>query len=258
MLSRAWRLARLPLAAAVLGALAGVAAGSALGPSWQVESTVAFTPTSQDPLLFANANSAVAERELAEATSFLLSQDVLTTAARALGSGERWTDLQDALTATPQPGSNVITLTGSADDAGRATARVEAVTAAFADRSRQQVVEEADRTAAAARASAQGLPASQRAALDDIAARAAVAARTADPVQVLGTRPPVRTRPVPWRDGATGAVLGLIAASAVLVLLAARPSRVLSGRDAGELLGLPWGTVRGGEVARGSEGQVLD
>lgn len=255
-LARLWRLLRLPLAAAPLGAALGIAVSAAAGPQWQVQSTVAFSSSSQDPVLFSSSNASVADRELADATALATSEAVLAPAADRLGTGEDWTTLQDVITVTPSTGSDIITISGTAPSRSRAAARVEAVVASFAQVSRQRVVEAARRTAAAATSG--DAPASGAQALSDIAARAGVLASTAEPVRVLSTTAPTQTGPALARDGATGAVLGLLLAAAVLVLLAARPSRVSTSQDAAEIFGLPSGALRDGQVLPGSRSLISD
>jgi hypothetical protein len=125
------------------------------------------------------------------------------------------------------------------------------VTSAFADVARQQVVDAATRAAAAAGAG--DLPASGTDTREDIAARAEVLVRTAQPVRVLSTVPPVQTGPAPLRNAATGGVLGVILAATLLAVRSARPVRVSTGRDAGELFGLPAGVITAGQVVPGSE-----
>jgi hypothetical protein len=240
----------------VLGAMAGVAVSLVGGPSWDAESTVAFTPPSQDPLVFPGANPASADRELADAAALATSETILAPAASRLGTGEDWTVLRDATTVTPTPGSGVITIACTAADREDAAARVDAVVTAFADATRQAVVDEATRTAEAAAAG--DIPATGQGDLADIRARAEVLARTAGPVRVLSTTPPDQTAPAPVRDAATGGVLGLLLAATLLAVRSARPSQVSTGHDARELLGLPAGVIRAGQVAPGSERLIED
>ena len=254
-LGRLWRLLWLPVVATVLGAAAGVAVSLAGGPSWEAETTVAFTPPSQDPLVFPGANPASADRELADAAALATSEAVLAPAASRLGTEQDWTVLRDATTVTPSPGSGVITIACTAADREGAATRVDAVVTAFADVTRQAVVDEATRTAEAAAAG--NAPATEED-LADIRARAEVLARTADPVRVLSTTPPDQTAPAPVRDAATGGVLGLLLAATLLAVRSARPSQVSTGHDARELLGLPSGVIRAGQVAPGSEQLIED
>jgi capsular polysaccharide biosynthesis protein len=254
-LGRLWELLRLPVAGTVLGVAAGVAVSLAGGPSWQAESTVTFAPPSQDLLVFPGANPASADRELADAAALATSQTVLAPAASRLGT-EDWTVLRDATTVTPTPGSSVITVAVTAADQADASARVNAVVTAFADAARQAVVDEATRTAEAA---ARGdTPAEGQGDLADIRARAEVLARTADPVRVLSTTPATQTAPAPVRDAATGGVLGLLLAATLLAVRRVRPSQVSTGHDAGEVLGLPAGVIRAGQVVPGSERLIED
>ena len=255
-LGRLWELLRLPVVATVLGAAAGVAVSLSGGPSWEAESTVAFTPPSQDPLVFPGANPASADRELADAAALATSEAVLAPAASRLGAEEDWTVLRDATTVTPTPGSSVITIACSAADREGAATRVDAVVTAFVDATRQAVVDEATRTAEAAAAG--DALATGQGDLADIRARAEVLARTADPVRVLSTTPPDQTAPAPVRDAATGGVLGLLLAATLLAVRSARPSQVSTGHDARELLGLPSGVIRAGQVAPGSEQLIED
>ena len=155
-LGRLWELLWLPVVGTVLGGVAGVAVSLAGGPSWEAESTVAFTPPSQNPLVFPGANPASADRELADAAALATSETVLAPAASRLGTGEDWTVLQDATTVTPAWGSGVITIACTAADREDAAARVDAIVTAFADTTRQAVVDEATRTADAAAAGATG------------------------------------------------------------------------------------------------------
>ena len=254
-LGRLWELLWLPVVGTVLGATAGVAVSLAGGPSWEAESTVAFTPPSQNPLVFPGANPASADRELADAAALATSETVLVPAASRLGT-EDWTVLRDATTVTPAWGSGVITIACTAADREDAAARVDAVVTAFADATRQAVVDEATRTADAAAAG--DTPATGQGDLADIRARAEVLARTADPVRVLSTTPPTQTAPAPVRDAATGGVLGLLLAATFLAVRRARPSQVSTGHDAGELLGLPAGVIRAGQVVPGSERLIED
>jgi capsular polysaccharide biosynthesis protein len=255
-LGRLWELLWLPVVGTVLGATAGVAVSLAGGPSWEAESTVAFTPPSQNPLVFPGANPASADRELADAAALATSETVLAPAASRLGTGEDWTVLQDATTVTPAWGSGVITIACTAADREDAAARVDAIVTAFADTTRQAVVDEATRTADAAAAGDTSVTGQGN--LADIRARAEVLARTADPVRVLSTTPPDQTAPAPVRDAATGGVLGLLLAATFLAVRRARPSEVATGHDAGELLGLPAGVIRAGQVAPGSERLIED
>jgi hypothetical protein len=254
-LGRVWGLLWLPVAGTVLGVAAGVAVSLAGGPSWQAESTVAFTPPSQDPLVFPGANPASADRELADAAALATSQRVMAPAAGRLGT-EDWTVLRDATTVTPTPGSSVISIAVTAADREEASARLDAVVTAFADSARQAVVDEATRIAGAAAAG--DTPETGQGDLADIRARAEVLARTADPVRVLSTTPPTQTGPAPVRDAATGGVLGLLLAATFLAVRRARPSQVATGHDAGELLGLPAGVIRAGQVVPGSERLIED
>lgn len=255
-LGRLWALLWLPVVATVLGAAAGVAVSVSGGPSWEAESIVAFTPPSQEPLLFPGANPGSADRELADAAALATSEAVLAPAAGRLDADQDWTALRDVTTVTPTPGSGVITIACTAPDPEAAAARVAAVVTAFADTTRQQVVDEAVEIAEAAAAGA--VPPAGEGDLAGIRARAEVLARTAEPVRLLSTTPPIQTAPAPLRDAATGGVLGLLLAATLLAVRKARPSQVSTGRDAGELLGLPSGVIRAGQVAPGSEGLIED
>jgi capsular polysaccharide biosynthesis protein len=255
-IARLWRLLSLPLLATVLGAAAGVAVSLVGGPQWEAQSTVVYTPPSQDPVVFPGANPAAAEREVADAAALAASEAVLAPAASRLGDGQAWTDLQEAVTVTPSPGSGVITVSVTATEAEEVAARLAAVVSSFADVARQQAVDAANMAAAAAAAG--GTAGSDGGAAEDVRARAEVLARTADPVRVLSTTTPVQTAPSVPRDAATGGVLGLILAAGLLAVRAARPSRVSSARDAGEMFGLPVGVIRAGQVVPGSERLVED
>jgi capsular polysaccharide biosynthesis protein len=254
-LARLWSLLWLPVVAAGLGGVLGVALSFAGAPSWQAEATVTFSPPSQDPLLFPAANPASAARELADATALAVSEEVLAPAAAALDGVEDWTDLRDTVTVTPVPGSSVISVAATAPDEEAAAATVEAVVAAFAQAARDGVVEAARRAAAAV--TADGVTAGGEV-VEDVLARAEILALTADPIRVLTTSPPEQTAPAPVRNGATGVVLGIILAAAYLAVRIARPSRVTSGSDVGELLQLPSGAIRAGQVVPGSERLIED
>ncbi|WP_217644926.1 hypothetical protein [Geodermatophilus amargosae] len=253
-IARLWRLLGLPLLATVLGAAAGVAVSLVGGPQWEAQSTMVYTPPSQDPVVFPGANPAAAEREVADAAALAASEAVLAPAAGRLGDGQAWTDLQGAVTVTPSPGSGVITVSVTATETEEVAARLAAVVTSFADVARQQAVDAANAAAAAAGATA----GSDGGAAEDVRARAEVLARTADPVRVLSTTTPVQTAPAVPRDAATGGVLGLILAAGLLAVRSARPSRVSSARDAGEMFGLPVGVIRAGQVVPGSERLVED
>ena len=254
--ARLWRLLGLPLFAAVLGAAAGVAVSLSGGPQWEAQSTVVYTPPSQDPVVFPGANPASADRELADAAALAASEAVLAPAVSRLGTGEGWTDLQEVVTVTPSPGSGVITVSVTGSEAEDTAARLGAVVSSFAEVTRQQAVDAAN--AAVAAAAADPTAGSDGGAAEDLRARAEVLARTADPVRVLSTTPPSQTGPAVPRDAATGGVLGLLLAAAFLAVRSARPSRVSSARDAGEMFGLPAGVIRAGQVVPGSERLVED
>jgi capsular polysaccharide biosynthesis protein len=253
-IARLRRLLGLPILAAVLGVAVGIATSLAGGPQWEAQSTMVYTPPSQDPVVFPGANPAAAERELADAAATAASEAVLAPAAGRLGSGEDWTDLQSAVTVTPSPGSGVITLSVTATEAEEAAARLDAVVTSFAEVARQQAVDAANAAAAAAGTTV----GPDGGAAEDVRARAEVLARTADPVRVLSTTAPDRTGPAVARDAATGGVLGLILAAGFLAVRSARPSRVSSARDVGEMFGLPVGVIRAGQVVPGSERLVDD
>jgi capsular polysaccharide biosynthesis protein len=254
--ARLGRLLGLPVLAAVLGAAAGAAASLAGGPQWEAQSTVVYVPPSQDPVVFPGANPGSADRELADAAALAASEAVLAPAAGRLGAGEGWADLQDVVTVTPSPGSGVITVSVTGSEAGVAAGRLDAVVTSFAEVARQQAVDAANAAAAAAALGATG--GSGAGSADDVRARAEVLARTADPVRVLSTTQPAQTAPAVPRDAATGGVLGLVLAAALLAVRSARPSRVSSARDVGEMFGLPAGLIRAGQVVPGSERLVED
>lgn len=253
--ARAWPVL-LALLLTALGAAAGAAVSLVGGPSWEASRTLAYTTYSADPLLAGGPPSETyLQRSLQNAATLAQSQEVLEPAADGLGlSG--WTELRDAVSVTPESGTDVLQLTATASAAGPAQERLDAVTESLTQVAQQRVVDTASAVATAARRSLEQTP--EGSGLQELAARADVIARTARPVQVLSTPPPAQTGPDLLRDVATGAVLGLLLAAGVLVLLRVVSGRVRTGRDAGEVLALPSAEVRSGGLDDQGERLVHD
>lgn len=257
LLSAVWRYRRFVLFVSLLICAASTGVGFLLAPQASARARLALAaPSSTNVLAPGLQGDAALTRYTTQRALFVRSDPVLANAARKL-PGTTVAQLRAALTATPAATSSSVALLARGGSRGQAVVRANTVVTAYREETARQVAARTSSTLAAIEANSARLRTtlagtgsaataqSAATALAELTRQANVlqadSAAFGDGVDFVEAATPASATgvPLPLREAALGALLGLAVACTLAWLRADRDRRVVAARQTEPVLGVP-------------------
>lgn len=225
---------------ALVGALAGLAFGLIAKPRYVAEASVLVQAVTPGQLLQWGGNY-TSNDDLSRIAEFVTNSILLSSVSETTGLPV--TDLEDQVTAVPQPSGRIVVISVSGTSAAQADDVLDAVLTELIDE-QSQSLQASTRSALQA-----GLYTGSQVPEEEAATRAQEAVRGQPPIVLVGREAAVSKTPGPLVTTATGLALSLVLAAMVSVALALLPGRITRECQVREQWGLAAKRIAHGDCA---------